>query len=218
MKCKSTTVFSLVLFLLFFSIPCLAASEPGPLDGKIIVLDPGHGGPGDDGAVHNGVREADVNLAVGLKLRDRLVAAGAKVIMTRTTDACVAQPGSDVPVDLQARVDKASVNDADIFISIHSNSHPKPETAGIITFYPPERPTNFAQAIQEGLIYETGAVDKKIRPANFYVLRNNEVPAVLIEMGFLTNKAEALKLADCQYQDTLADGIYKGIVRYFVSR
>ena len=213
---RLTKIFAFLFCFILITASCLAA--PGPLIGKIIVLDPGHGGIRDDGAVHNGVREADVNLSVGLKLRDRLVAAGAKVVMTRTADTCVAPVGSDVPIDLQARVDVARTADADVFISIHSNSHPKPETAGIITFYPPERPTDFAQAIQEGLVYETGAVDKKIRPANFYVLRNNEIPAVLVEMGFLTNKAEALKLADCTYQDAIADGIYKGVVRYFLSR
>ncbi|HMM21868.1 MAG TPA: N-acetylmuramoyl-L-alanine amidase [Selenomonadales bacterium] len=212
---KPTPFFILLVCFILLPVSCLAAA--GPLSGRIIVLDPGHGGT-EDGAVANGVREADVNLAVGLKLRDRLAAAGAAVVMTRTADRSVASPGSALPAELQARVDLSRAADADIFISIHANSHFKPETAGVITFYPPERPTELARAIQEGLVGQTGAVDKKIRPANFYVLRNSEIPAVLVETGFLTNQEEARKLADCAYQEAIAEGICQGVVRYFSSR
>jgi N-acetylmuramoyl-L-alanine amidase len=60
-------------------------------------------------------------------------------------------------------------------------------------------------------------IDKGVRPANFYVLRNSDVPAALIEVGFLTNKTEAAKLADDSYREQLASGIFKGLVSYFLS-
>jgi N-acetylmuramoyl-L-alanine amidase len=204
-----------VLLVVLFSGVCSAGQ--GLLAGKVIVLDPGHGG-NNDGAVHFGVREADVNLAVGLKLRDKLTAFGATVIMTRTTDSSVASPWANAAGELQARVDVAAAHDADVFVSLHSNAHPKPETAGAISFYPAGRPNELARAIQAGLTGEVGMVDKGVRPANFYVLRNSDIPAALIEMGFLTNQAEAARLADGSYQNQVAEGICKGLLGYFLSR
>lgn len=205
-----------IFLLSILSGICTAA--PGPLSGKIIVLDPGHGGS-NDGAMHNAVREADVNLAVGLKLRDKLVAVGATVILTRSDDRDVAFPDAPSADELQARVDFAKASDADVFVSLHANAHPtKPETAGAISFYPTGRPNDLARAIQSGLVYEVGMTDKGVRPANFYVLRNNDIPAALIETGFLTNKAEAARIADDTYQNQLAEGIMKGIMNYFLSR
>ncbi|MDR3591820.1 MAG: N-acetylmuramoyl-L-alanine amidase, partial [Negativicutes bacterium] len=195
---------------------CAAAGQ-GLLAGKVIVLDPGHGG-NNDGAVHFGVREADVNLAVGLKLRDKLASFGATVVMTRTDDSSVASPGAGAAGELQARVDVAAAHDADIFVSIHANAHPNPETAGAISFYPAGRPNELARAIQTGLAGEVGMVDKGVRPANCYVLRNSDVPAALIETGFLTNQTEAARLADAKYQNQIAEGICKGLLGYFLSR
>ncbi|MDR3561076.1 MAG: N-acetylmuramoyl-L-alanine amidase [Negativicutes bacterium] len=212
---RTTCFLAILLIVSLFSGVCSA--NPGLLDGKIITLDPGHGG-NNDGAVHFGVREADVNLAIGLKLRDKLAAAGATVVMTRTTDRSVAVPGSGAAGELQARVDVAAAADADIFVSLHANAHPNEETAGAISFYPAGRPSDLALAIQPGLVGEVGMVDKGVRPANFYVLRNSDIPAALIEVGFLTNKAEAARLADDKYQAQIAEGIFKGLLRYFLTR
>lgn len=217
MRVKTAPIaIALLLLILLFSLP--AAAQPGPLTGKIVVLDPGHGGS-QDGAFHHGVREADVNLAIGLELKDKLTAAGATVVMTRATDDLAAPPGATPAAELQARVDIAKAADADIFVSLHANAHPtKPETAGAITFYAPGRPNDLAATVLEALVLETGAVNKGVRPANFYVLRNSDIPAVLVEVGFLTNRVEAARLADSSYQQEIAAGIFKGIVRYFLSR
>lgn len=217
MRVKPGPIAILLLLLIFLcSLP--AAAQPGPLTGKIVVLDPGHGGS-QAGAFHHGVREADVNLAIGLELKARLAAAGATVVMTRATDDLAAPPGVTPAAELQARVDIAKAADADIFVSLHANAHPtKPETAGTITFYAPGRPNDLAAIVLEALVLETGAVNKGVRPANFYVLRNSDIPAVLVEVGFLTNSAEAARLADSAYQQEIAAGIFKGIVRFFLSR
>jgi N-acetylmuramoyl-L-alanine amidase len=87
-----------------------------------------------------------------------------------------------------------------------------------MSFYQSGRPDDLASSIQEALIKETGAVNKGVRPANFHVLRENAIPATLIEMGFLTNAPEAAQLANDNYQNRLADGICKGIIIYFQSR
>ncbi len=216
MRHKTVPIALFVLFVFCLAFPVYA--QPGPLAGTTIVLDPGHGGS-QDGAFHHGVREADVNLAVGLELQAKLVAAGAAVVMTRTTDSLAAPDGVSPADELQARVDVAKAAGADIFVSLHANAHPaKPETTGAIVFYAPGRSTALAAAILEALVLETGAVDKGVRPANFYVLRNSNIPAVLVEVGFLTNQAEAARLADSAYQQEIAAGIFKGIMRYFLSR
>ena len=194
----------LILFLSLSFVASNCAATPSPLTGKIIVIDPGHGG-NDNGAIANGVREANVNLAVGLKIRDKLLATGATVILTRS---------SDVSLELKDRVDIAKAIDADIFVSIHANSLTNPGTAGAISFYQSGRPNNLAAAIRKSLVKESGAIDKGVRTENFYVMRENYITAALIEIGFLTNGPEALRLIDDAYQNKVAEGISRGIINY----
>ena len=186
----------------------------GALQGKVIVIDPGHGGS-NPGAVANNTREADTNLAVGLKLRNKLAQAGAKVIMTRTSDHNVASADSSLAEELQARVDIAAKNKADIFVSLHSNSNPNSAIKGIMTFYPSGKSPALAQTVHASLIKTTGAVDKGIAPATFYVLRNTTMPSILVEMGFVTNTQEAKLLQSDAYREKIATGIFNGIVEYF---
>lgn len=196
--------------------PTGTVQDNGILRGKVIIVDPGHGGS-NPGAVANGTREADNNLAVSMKLRDRLVQAGAKVVMTRSSDRTVAPEGSSLGQELQARVDMAEANNADIFVSIHSNSNPDPNIAGAMTFFPSGKSQKLALEVQTSLIKETGAIDKKTAPATFYVLRNTSMPSILVEMGFVSNAAEAARLQEDSYRTKMAQGVFNGIVRYFNS-
>jgi len=191
--------------------------DSGALRGKVIVIDPGHGG-NNPGAVANNNRESDNNLAVSLKLRDKLVQAGAKVIMTRETDRNVAPEGSTLGQELQARVALAEANHADIFVSIHSNSNPDPNIVGAMTFYHSGKSPELALEVQSALIKQTGAVDKGTSPATFYVLRNTSMPGILVEMGFVTNASEAARLQSDTYRNSIAQGIFNGIVKYFNNR
>lgn len=189
----------------------------GSLRGKVIVVDPGHGGS-NPGAVANNTRESDHNLAVSLKLRDKLVQAGAKVIMTRDTDRTVAAEGSSLGQELQARVAMAEANNADAFVSIHSNSNPDSKIAGGMTFYHSANSSDLASKVQNAMIKETGAVDKGTSSATFYVLRNTSMPSILVEMGFVTNAQEAARLSSNSYRTSLANGIFNGITNYFNNR
>lgn len=191
--------------------------DSGVLRGKVIVVDPGHGGS-NPGAVGNNTREADNNLSVGLKLRDKLTAAGAKVILTRDTDRTVAPEGSTLGQELDARVKLAENNHADIFISIHSNDNPDPNIAGAMTFYHNGKSPQLALAVQSEMIKEMGAVDKGTSPATFYVLRNTSMPGILVEMGFVSNAAEASRLQNNSYRNNIAQGIFSGVVKYFNNR
>lgn len=188
--------------------------DNGVLRGKVIVVDPGHGGS-NPGAVANNTRESDNNLAVGLKLQALLTQAGAKVIMTRDMDRTVAREGSTLGQELQARVDLAETNHADIFVSIHSNENPDSNVAGAMTFYSSGKSPDLATEVQSALIKETGAVDKGTSTATYYVLRNTTMPGILVEMGFVSNQAEAARLQNDAYRGSIARGIFNGIVKYF---
>lgn len=191
-----------------------ATTNGAPLSGKVIVVDPGHGGS-NPGAVANDTRESDNNLAVGLKLRDKLVQAGAKVIMTRDTDRTVAPEGSSLGQELQARVDLAENNHADIFVSVHTNENDNTAITGAETFYASGKKPALAQSVETSLIARTQAVSKGIAPETFYVLRNTTMPGILVEMGFISNSGEAARLASDSYRNTIAQGICDGIVNYF---
>jgi len=194
--------------------PSPSTNGSGILKNKVIVVDPGHGGS-NPGAVANNTREADNNLAVGLKLRDYLVQAGAKVIMTRDTDRTVASEGSSLGEELRARVNLAETNHADIFVSIHSNENSDSNIAGAMTFYPSGKSDALASEVERAIISGTGAIDKGSSSATFYVLRNTSMPSTLVEMGFVSNKDEAARLASDSYRNNMAQGIFNGIVNYF---
>jgi N-acetylmuramoyl-L-alanine amidase len=192
---------------------CIRASKP--LLNKMVVLDPGHGGF-YTGAVHYGFRESDINLSVALKLREKLCRLGAKVVMTRTSDISLVPANSNLEADLQARVEVAKTSHADIFVSLHVDGVPNINLEGPASYFAEKHSSGLACNIQTCLINETGAVDNGVSPADFYVLVHNNIPAALIEMGYLSNPAEALCLTDNDYQHLIADGISKGIVSYFL--
>lgn len=172
-----------------------------------VVIDPGHGGA-RLGAVYEDVMEKTINLSVSKKLETILKGYGYNVVMTRTTD---------VEIGLYERSDIANAVDADIFVSIHSNAADKfPDFTGIYTYYHPSsrRGAKLAQAIQTPLAKITGAVDRGIKDADFVVLRETDMCAVLVEMGFMTNHGELMDLISDSYQDKLAQGIAEGIVSY----
>lgn len=174
---------------------------------KTVVLDAGHGGS-DSGAFYEGIAEKDINLAVAKKVEAILLSCGYRVVMTRT---------EDTTVDLYTRADIANGEDADLFVSIHSNAAVNaPDFSGIYTYYHPtsRRGARLAQAIQTPLCAVTGAIDRGIASADYVVLRETDMCAALVEMGFMTNSAELRLLTTPAYQDKLAAGIAEGIVSY----
>lgn len=181
------------------------------LVGKVIVVDPGHGG-NDTGATGSSFStlEKTVNLQVGLLLKNKLEAAGAKVIMTRSDDR---------KLTLQQRVDIAVQNNADIFVSIHHNTHPNTLTNGTIVFYYNKgNSSKLASLVQSEIVKATSYKDLQSRFGNYYVLRENPVPSILAEIGFLSNYNEEIRLRSEKQQDLAAEGLYKGILQYFASQ
>ncbi len=177
-----------------------------------IVVDPGHGGihPGAIYPDANGVdvQEKDLSLAISKKLQALLLEAGYNVVMTREDDQTV---------DLYGRADIANTVGADLFVSVHCNaSSTVPTFQGIYTYYHPSstRGALLAQAIQTPLCAVTGGIDRGIKDADFVVLRETEMCAVLVETGFMSNAEELALLCDSAYQDKLAQGIAEGVIRY----
>ena len=185
-------------------------------DGKIIVIDPGHGGS-DSGAVGpTGVREKTVSLAVSLKAQKLLATSGYHVIMTRTTDIDVAAPGVSDGVELQARVDKAPPNAA-LFISVHCNAFSNSRANGMETYYAPnaKKGARLARLLNEELEKLGGLNNRGVKSARFYVMTHSKCPASLIELGFITNHREEKLLASDDYQQKLAQAITNAVNRYF---
>ena len=146
--------------------------------------------------------------AISLKLVTILQNCGYQVIMTRSTD---------VEVGLYERADLANAAGADVFVSIHANAaENRPDYQGIYTYYHPSsnRGARLAQAIQTPLCQITGAVDRGIKDADFVVLRETEMCAVLVETGFMTNHEELMNLNEDSYQQLVAQGIARGIIDY----
>lgn len=183
------------------------------LVGKTIVLDPGHGGY-DSGAAGGGILEKNITLEVGLKLTEVLKAHGATVYMTRNTDKYVS---------LKDRVQYSNSIKPDAFISIHVNSDDSisSNARGIETYYNsiygvmPADSKRLATELQEELIKSTGTVTRKVKDENFYVTRENDAPAVLVEIGFITNSQERANLITDRYQNKLCTGFENGLVKFF---
>ena len=155
--------------------------------------------------------EKDIDLAISLKLAAILQDYGYQVILTRS---------ADVDVGLYERAELANAAGADLFVSIHANAaENRPDYQGIYTYYHPSsrRGARLAQAIQTPLCQITGAVDRGIEDADFVVLRETEMCAVLVETGFMTNHQELMRLVDDGYQQQVAQGVARGIVDYLMS-
>ncbi len=193
-----------------------------PLTGKVIYIDPGHGGP-DGGAGDKEALEKDIALSVSHKLRDYLQEQGALVLMTRETDTDLASPdirgySRRKTDDLRKRLKMINESEADFFISVHLNSIPSPRWSGAQTFYAPHLPENkrAAKFIQEELIVNLENTTREAKTIeNIYLLKNAKKPGVLVEIGFLSNPTERGELLKDDYQEQVAASIYRGLLRTF---
>lgn len=192
---------------------------------KVVYLDAGHGGY-DPGASYFGISEKSLTLAIQSRVKAKLESEGYQVVTTRT---------SDTYVDLTDRSRAANASESDIFVSIHINASGSSDVQGIETYYYqpfaeyPSRinaayhanPTRLsmsdtlANAIQSSLINATGAQNQGVKRRTFAVLRETTAPAVLLELGFLSNPQEAARLNSSAYQETLANAIVAGIKSYY---
>lgn len=188
-----------------------------------VVIDAGHGGE-DGGAVSaEGLFEKDVNLAVAFALRDLLEMNGIPVVMTRDEDILLYDrhtnyEGRKKVLDLAARRTVADQYEDCLFISIHMNAFPQPQYSGTQVWYGTRDPLSakIAANIQTSarLLQPQNSREIKAAGSNIYLLDNISAPCVLVECGFLSNPAEAARLADPSYQRAVAFMIFSGIAAY----
>ncbi len=182
---------------------------------NIIVLDPGHGGD-DYGTNSNGnpkFYEKYLNLSTTLIVKAFLEQKGYTVRLTRTNDTFI-------PLD--ERAEFANRLGAQLFVSIHYNSAPSKDAEGLEVFYyldkenatRTEESKRLAKCALEQIIHQTGVKSRGVKQANFAVIRKTDMPAILIEGGFLTNEKEMEKIKTSAYQKQLAQGITHGITDY----
>ena len=174
-----------------------------------VVIDPGHGGP-DPGAVGiGGIRETDVVLEVSKIVKELLSEKGIKVSLTRK---------SEVDLDLPPRVSFANNIDADVFVSIHANASrgKRKDINGLETFYYRGwKGRLLAKGIQKQILrVSPGSPDRGVKQGRFYVIKNTRMPAVLVEIGFLTGRLDARRLEKNSHRKRIAYAIAKGILEY----
>jgi N-acetylmuramoyl-L-alanine amidase len=173
--------------------------------GKTVVIDAGHGGS-DYGAIREGINEKDINLNIAKKVRDILSKQGYLVHMTRDTD---------VFVSLEDRVIFAEKFTPDIFISIHVNSSVRPEINGIETHYYHQESLSLAQTVHAALASAIQTTNRGLFKSKFYVINHTTMPAILVEIGFISNDAERAQLTGEGRKQATAKAIAEGVNNYF---
>lgn len=195
-------------------------SNSTTVDNRTIVIDPGHGGE-DPGASENDIIEKHLNLDVSLKLNSFLTGAGYNTILTRTEDKLLYKQGEENRkkfFDLRNREEIANTYENSLFVSIHMNKFPASYCKGLQTFYSENNPESkiIANSVQENIRLLQTDNKRAIKSGNqtIYLLEKLQMPAVLIECGFISNPEEAKLLINEDYQKALALSIYCGIAEY----
>ena len=187
-----------------------------PTGQGLIVIDPGHGGS-DPGAINRSLQlqEKDVTLDISLRLKAALERRGFRVAMTRDDDRDVSYAHSPDGVELGARVAVANSRNADLFVSIHCNSAPTSARTGTSYHWFKTADLILAHALEGSLQNGTGFSNHGLIRNRFYVLRHTTMPAVLVETAFISNAAEAQKLADPTVRQKIADNLADALALKF---
>ncbi len=188
------------------------------LEGKAIIIDPGHGGV-DPG--HSGVKMDESAIVLDTSLRVQKLfeqKTPFTVLLTRNDDT---RPGNTPGESLKKRVEFAQENKGDIFVSIHANGFNE-QVEGTETFYyrsatnpNSEESRVLAEKVQKRLVQALQSNDRGVKTENFYVVKYNTMPAILAELGFIDAKGEGEKLATEEWRQRAAEAIYQGILDYY---
>ena len=189
----------------------LVNQDSNPLKNRIIVIDAGHGAH-DPGAAKSKVTEKSINLKVAKLVEGKLKKAGANVLLTRSTDKFLS---------LEERTNFAKKHYAEAFVSIHVNSASATSAKGSETYFDSSTNPNSAESkslatyIQNNLVKKADMVNRGVKDNKFYVIRNNNIAAVLVELAFISNPDDFKKLTSDAYLEIYAEAIYQGLVQYY---
>lgn len=208
-------VFVLLIIAMLFTIKEYIPVIATPVTNRVVIIDAGHGG-GDPGAVGgSGSLEKDINLNIALKLQQFVEQNGGDVFMTRTEDEML---GESKREDMKIRKRLREENSGDIFVSIHLNSFPKEGCKGAQTFYADNEESKLlAEKIQKNMVKYLDDTNPRIakKLTDVYLLKNVNIPSVIVECGFLSNSIEEKLLSDEEYQSKVVFSIYLGLIEYF---
>lgn len=220
---KKYKICALIIFLMglcafkFLSVN----ADDFPLLGKVIYIDPGHGGV-DPGAIYKDLYESKLNLEIGYELAKQLESKGAIVYMTRygDYDLAVKYAVNRKRSDLSRRANIINKSQCDLYLSIHLNSDTSPTWSGAQVFYDDinEENEKIAKILQKEFRanLKTRRTYEKI--STMYLHKHVERPGVLIEVGFISNPNERYLLKKPWYQQKVAKVITNGVIKYFESK
>jgi N-acetylmuramoyl-L-alanine amidase len=171
---------------------------------RTVVIDPGHGGH-DKGGQWGLVYEKHLALDTSVRLESELKKRGFRTVMTRRSDYFISLP---------ERVRIASRYSDAIFVSVHYNYTWKQQVSGLETFYCSGQSKSLASYVHSGMISKVRVVNRGVKFARFYVIRNTTCPSILVEGGFVSNANERSRMKSAWFRQALAEGIAEGIVRY----
>jgi N-acetylmuramoyl-L-alanine amidase len=189
----------------------------------LVLIDPGHGGY-DPGVLSDGLREADITLAIAQYLKDALEQRGVSVAITRETDIDFAPPGTrgreSKRADLRRRVEIAEELQAQVFVSLHTNVSNLATRGGAEVFYYEETPgaKELAESVQAELHEIPGMSKRDAKPGKYYVLRSQTIPSLIVECGYLNIPDDRQRLTSKESQRQLANAIADGLVKKLKQR
>lgn len=208
------------MFALFIILICIfgktnAYIKETPLIGRIIFLDPGHGGK-DPGAYYKDIYEEDINLKISLKLKNVLEKMGAIVYITRNADYDLSVPGAYLrkKSDLTNRTKMINSSNAEIYLSIHLNSSTNTSWNGAQVFYDDINSKNqkIAKTFQKYFNKELNSSREEKEISNLYMYKNINIPGVLLELGFISNSNERYLLTQEKYQEKIINTLTNAII------
>lgn len=209
----------MILFICILGMNIIKASTSSRnLIGKVILLDPGHGGV-DPGAIYKDIYEADINLSIAKKLEKVLGEAGAIVYLTRDGNYDLSLPGAQYRKrsDLSRRANIINSSNCDLYLSIHLNSESTGLWKGAQVFYDDINPRNemIAKIFQEELKNSLKSNREYKEVKDMYLHKRVERPGILVEVGFLSNASDRFLLTNKEYQDKIANTLLEAIYNYF---
>lgn len=206
-----------LIILVLFICTNSSSAKKLPLTGKIITIDPGHGGR-DPGTIHNKIMEKNLNLEISLLLEKELLNKGATVYMIRRSDIDLSSiyDSKKKRGDLYRRIKKIKENKSDMYISIHINWYKNSYYKGAEVLYNNINPNNKLLATKIMTEFKNNLnSSRNITTTNLYMYKNITTPGVLVECGYLSNYEERKNLVDLSYQRRIAKIITSGIVNYY---
>lgn len=216
-----TKVYCLFLFLICVFSLGIVHAQTLPLLGKVIYLDPGHGGK-DPGALVGNLYEANINLQLAFQIQESLEKEGAIVYLTRydNYDLSVKNAINRKRSDLSRRANIINRSQADLYFSIHLNADTSNTWKGAQVFYVDanEKNEEIAKIMQETFKENLKTNRKYKKIYDQYMYQRIKVPGVLIEVGFITNPNERYLLTTEKYQKKVGDTIAKGVKEYFLNK